>query len=286
MTVTAAGITSADRSHLERTVALAWEARNRGDHPFGSLLVTADGRVLEARNSVVTDGNPTGHAETNLVRLAGRLDLATRITSTLYTSTEPCAMCAGAIYWSGIGRVVFAGRPGRDGRGGGRRASAASAVSGGLRQRRPRDRGRRSGRPGFRDRGPTGVLDQGSLRVTRLGVMPAELERRRGAADWEASVLRHWRNRPPAGKIATWRTTHKTKHALRGSTGWRRGSTGWSPRSTNYSRAFREATRARARRLGRVRPSAKPNPGRPPQNRQNGIFRPTYRRRRRAPRSK
>ncbi len=108
MAVTAAGITSVDRSHLERTVALAWEARNRGDHPFGSLLVAADGRVLEARNSVVTDVDPTGHAETNLVRLAGTLDLATRITSTLYTSTEPCAMCAGAIYWSGIGRVVFA----------------------------------------------------------------------------------------------------------------------------------------------------------------------------------
>ena len=106
--MTAAGITSADRSHLERTVALAWEARNRGDHPFGSLLVAADGRVLEARNTVVTDVDPTGHAETNLVRLAGTLDLAARITSTLYTSTEPCAMCAGAIYWSGIGRVVFA----------------------------------------------------------------------------------------------------------------------------------------------------------------------------------
>ena len=54
MAVTAAGITSADRSHLERTVALGWEARNRGDHPFGSLLVVADGRVLEAHNSVVT----------------------------------------------------------------------------------------------------------------------------------------------------------------------------------------------------------------------------------------
>ncbi len=69
MAVTAAGITSADRSHLERTVALGWEARNRGDHPFGSLLVVADGRVLEAHNSVVTGVDPTGHAETNLVRL-------------------------------------------------------------------------------------------------------------------------------------------------------------------------------------------------------------------------
>src|SRR5262249_59276557 len=52
--------------------------------------------------------DPTGHAETNLVRLAGPLDHQTRVTSTLYTSTEPCAMCAGAIYWSAIGRVVFA----------------------------------------------------------------------------------------------------------------------------------------------------------------------------------
>ena len=164
MAVTAAGITSADRSHLERTVALGWEARNRGDHPFGSLLVVADGRVLEAHNSVVTGVDPTGHAETNLVRPAGTLDLATRITSTLYTNTEPCAMCAGAIYWSGIGRVVFALSEVAWPRWSRRRKAclAASAVSGGLRQRRPRDRGRRSGRPGFRDRGPPGVLDRGS----------------------------------------------------------------------------------------------------------------------------
>ncbi|GIF25553.1 tRNA(Arg) A34 adenosine deaminase TadA [Actinoplanes tereljensis] len=101
-------VTEIDREHLERAVALAWEARNRGDHPFGALLVTADGRVLEARNSVVTQADPTGHAETNLVRLAGALDRETLTGSVLYTSTEPCAMCAGAIYWSGIGRMVFA----------------------------------------------------------------------------------------------------------------------------------------------------------------------------------
>ncbi|WP_436532469.1 nucleoside deaminase [Actinoplanes sp. HUAS TT8] len=95
-------------AYLERAVALAWEARNRGDHPFGALLVTAEGTVIEAMNSVVTGSDPTGHAETNLVRLAGRLTRAELTGSTLYTSTEPCAMCAGAIYWSGIGRVVFA----------------------------------------------------------------------------------------------------------------------------------------------------------------------------------
>lgn len=97
-----------DLEWLERAVALAWEARGRGDHPFGALLVTADGAVVEARNSVVTGADPTGHAETNLVRLAGPLGAGVLASSTLYTSTEPCAMCAGAIYWSGIGRVVFA----------------------------------------------------------------------------------------------------------------------------------------------------------------------------------
>jgi tRNA(Arg) A34 adenosine deaminase TadA len=101
-------ITESDRGYLERAVALAGEARERGDHPFGALLVTPDGQVVEARNSVVTGADPTGHAETNLVRLTGRLDRPVLTGSVLYTSTEPCAMCAGAIYWSGIGRVVFA----------------------------------------------------------------------------------------------------------------------------------------------------------------------------------
>jgi tRNA(Arg) A34 adenosine deaminase TadA len=106
--VTSRGITEADRGWLERAVVLAWEARWRGDHPFGALFVAADGTVVEAHNSVVTGSDPTGHAETNLVRLVGALDRGSLGSGTLYTSTEPCAMCAGAIYWSGIGRVVFA----------------------------------------------------------------------------------------------------------------------------------------------------------------------------------
>ncbi|MFF5077994.1 nucleoside deaminase [Actinoplanes sp. NPDC000266] len=101
-------ITDADLGHLERAIELAWEARKRGDHPFGALLLTPDGKVLEARNSVVTGEDATGHAETNLVRLAGGLSFDERAGSVLYTSTEPCAMCSGAIYWSGVGRVVFA----------------------------------------------------------------------------------------------------------------------------------------------------------------------------------
>jgi tRNA(Arg) A34 adenosine deaminase TadA len=102
-------LADADRAHLERAVALAAEARDRGDHPFGALLVAADGRVIEAKNTVNTGHDPIGHAETNLVRDSGQvLEPAELAASVLYTSTEPCAMCTGAIYWAGIPRVVFA----------------------------------------------------------------------------------------------------------------------------------------------------------------------------------
>ena len=58
---------------------------------------------------MVTERDVTGHAETNLVRLVTHhLSPEQLATCTLYTSTEPCAMCAGAIHWSGIGRVVYA----------------------------------------------------------------------------------------------------------------------------------------------------------------------------------
>jgi tRNA(Arg) A34 adenosine deaminase TadA len=99
-----------DLIHLRRAIEIAASARRHGNHPFGALLVGADGQVLlEAENTVNTEKDCTGHAETNLVRLASRhFDRQVLQGSTLYTSTEPCAMCAGAIHWSGVGRVVFA----------------------------------------------------------------------------------------------------------------------------------------------------------------------------------
>jgi tRNA(Arg) A34 adenosine deaminase TadA len=104
-----AGLDPVDRTRLDRAVALAAEARERGDHPFGALLVTGAGEVVEAMNTVNTGHDPIGHAETNLVRESGqRFEMAELATSTLYTSTEPCVMCTGAIYWAGIPRVVFA----------------------------------------------------------------------------------------------------------------------------------------------------------------------------------
>ena len=105
-----AAATDRDLEHLARAVELAAAAREHGNHPFGSLLVDRDGTVvLEAENTVVTGRDCTAHAELNLVREAvPRFDAEQLGACTLYTSTEPCAMCAGAIFWSGIGRVVFA----------------------------------------------------------------------------------------------------------------------------------------------------------------------------------
>lgn len=101
---------SVQEGWLLRAIELARQARERGNHPFGSLLVDASGQVvLEAENTVVTGRDVTGHAELNLVRAASaQFDVATLQGATLYASTEPCAMCSGAIYWSGIGRVVYA----------------------------------------------------------------------------------------------------------------------------------------------------------------------------------
>jgi tRNA(Arg) A34 adenosine deaminase TadA len=103
------GLRADEIPHLEHAVRLAFAARERGDHPFGAVLVTPDGTVVEGLNSVETGRDPTGHAESNLVRAAAAA-LAPEVvsTSTLYTSTEPCAMCAGAIYWAVIPRVVYA----------------------------------------------------------------------------------------------------------------------------------------------------------------------------------
>lgn len=103
------GLRPDDVPHLEHAIRLAMAARERGDHPFGAVLVTADGTVVEALNSVRTRRDPTGHAETNLVRAAASALTAQDIAAaTLYTSTEPCAMCAGAMYWAGVPRMVYA----------------------------------------------------------------------------------------------------------------------------------------------------------------------------------
>ena len=96
-----------DERWLRRAMDLARHSRASGQHPFGALVVDAAGRVLgEGVNAFESD--VTGHAEVNAVRAAHKQDAKALQGATLYSSAEPCAMCAGAIYWSGIARVVYA----------------------------------------------------------------------------------------------------------------------------------------------------------------------------------
>lgn len=103
-------MTDHDEELLRAAIRVAGRARANGNHPFGAVLADADGNpLLEAENTVVTASDPSGHAETNLVRAAGQAyDPAFLATCSLYTSTEPCPMCSGAIFWGNVRRVVYA----------------------------------------------------------------------------------------------------------------------------------------------------------------------------------
>jgi len=98
-----------DNNYLEQTLNLSQQSVEEGNHPFGALLVINENLVLEAKNTVNTQQDATCHAEMNLVRKACKnLSADERRVAVLYTSTEPCAMCAGAIYWAGIKQIVYA----------------------------------------------------------------------------------------------------------------------------------------------------------------------------------
>src|SRR5688572_9241539 len=94
---------------IREAIVLSKSAVEKGNEPFGALLVKDGQVILRAENTVYTGKAMTNHAESNLVHEALKVYEPTFLHDcTLYTSTEPCAMCAGAIYWSGVGRVVYA----------------------------------------------------------------------------------------------------------------------------------------------------------------------------------
>ncbi|QWT24611.1 nucleoside deaminase [Subtercola sp. PAMC28395] len=103
-------LSQVDLDRLRDAIEVSKRSVRSGNHPFGAVLVDASGAVvLEAENTVVTGNDCTGHAETNLVRAAWKAFGPDALGSySLYTSCEPCAMCSGAIYWSGINRMVYA----------------------------------------------------------------------------------------------------------------------------------------------------------------------------------
>lgn len=98
-----------DLKYIRKAIEVARRARENGNHPFGAILVDEHGRLLlETENTVITGGDITGHAETNLMRMASKKYNSEFLAKcTLYTSTEPCPMCAGAIFWGNVRRVVY-----------------------------------------------------------------------------------------------------------------------------------------------------------------------------------
>ncbi|MCB0337453.1 MAG: nucleoside deaminase [Bdellovibrionales bacterium] len=97
-----------DELYITETFKIAKAAVAKGNHPFGALLVYNNEVVATAENTVALELDCTCHAELSLVRKVQKImNKQSLADSVLYTSTEPCAMCAGAIYWSGIKKVVF-----------------------------------------------------------------------------------------------------------------------------------------------------------------------------------
>jgi tRNA(Arg) A34 adenosine deaminase TadA len=101
-------MTALDQIFLRQAISLARHAREQGEFPFGALLVLHEQVVQEASDQSLSLADPTAHAELVLISTYCRehqtLDL---VGCTLYSSSEPCLMCSGAIKWARVSRVVF-----------------------------------------------------------------------------------------------------------------------------------------------------------------------------------
>jgi len=97
-----------DETFLRQAIALARQARQAGERPFGAVLVFNGKIVAQTQDQCRALNDPTAHAELRLIsaycHAAGHFDLTG---ATIYTCAEPCVMCSGAIKWAGISRVVF-----------------------------------------------------------------------------------------------------------------------------------------------------------------------------------
>jgi tRNA(Arg) A34 adenosine deaminase TadA len=106
-----ANLNERDMALLRASIELADESRRNGRHPFAAIVADEHGNIVATagNNSMPPEGDPTQHAELAAAAKAARLLSPEQLARcTLYTSAEPCCMCAGAIYWCNIGRVVYA----------------------------------------------------------------------------------------------------------------------------------------------------------------------------------
>ncbi|MEI6048530.1 MAG: nucleoside deaminase [Bacteroidota bacterium] len=98
-----------DRLFLLRAIEIAGNGIDSGGGPFGAVVSKNGTIISEAFNRVVLTSDPTAHAEILAIREAASVIKSHDLSGcTLYSSCEPCPMCLGAIYWSGIKKVVYA----------------------------------------------------------------------------------------------------------------------------------------------------------------------------------
>lgn len=98
---------------LKRVVEICWEARRAGNHPFGCLLADQNGKILmeQGNEEVTLGGDCTAHAEALLMRRASQIYSKEEMANfTMYNCGDPCAMCAGSMYWGNLGRLVYIAR--------------------------------------------------------------------------------------------------------------------------------------------------------------------------------
>ncbi|MEH6537979.1 MAG: nucleoside deaminase [Psychroserpens sp.] len=98
-----------DKNFLRDAIDMAKTSKAKGNLPYGCILVNKEGEViLKGENTINTDHDMLAHAEINMLREAGKIYDHTYLNScTIYTSDEPCPMCASAIYWTGVGKLVY-----------------------------------------------------------------------------------------------------------------------------------------------------------------------------------
>ena len=97
-----------DAQFMKQALEIAKNAAQKGNEPFGALLVKDNKIVMTGENQIHTESDPTYHAELGIIRDFCSSQKITDLTDyTLYTSCEPCCMCAGAMVWSSLGRMVY-----------------------------------------------------------------------------------------------------------------------------------------------------------------------------------
>ena len=102
-------MTEADENWMRQAIRVAREAEKLGEVPVGAVLVGNDGKILAAAsNRTIINNDPTGHAEILALRTAATRTGNYRLPgTTMYSTIEPCAMCAGALVNARVGRLVY-----------------------------------------------------------------------------------------------------------------------------------------------------------------------------------